>query len=43
MLTIDLGQYRIRDHCNYDLNNSPDFSVFQVEIQDENLIRYYQG
>ena len=44
-LCIELGQYRIKAHCNYDPASSgtTDYSVFQVEILDEKLRHFYKG
>lgn len=44
-MRVDLGQYRIKSHCNYDLQSSgtTDYSVFQVEILDEKLRHFYKG
>lgn len=42
---LDLGLYRIKSHCNYDLQmcGSPGYSVFQVEVLDEKLKKHYGG
>ncbi len=40
-----MGLYRIKSHCNYDLQMclTPNYSVFQIEILDDNLKSYYGG
>lgn len=42
---IDLGQYRVKNHCHYDplTVGTSDFSIFQIEITDEELRQSYQG
>ena len=42
---IELGLYRIKSHCSYDLESvqSTDFSIFQVEIMDAELQSFYKG
>ncbi len=42
---LDLDLYRIKSHCNYDpvSSKTTEFSIFQVEIVNEELQRYYQG
>ena len=43
LLVIDLGLLRIKSHCSYDTAsiNSADYSVFQIEIQNPDLVRDY--
>ena len=42
---IDLNQYRIKNFCHYDptLVNTTDYSIFQIEILNDDLQRFYQG
>ena len=42
---IELGLYRIKNHCHYDMPavGTPDFSIFQIEILSDNLKQHYKG
>ena len=42
---IALPQYRVKSHCNYDpaTTGTTDYSVFLVEVMDEQLRKFYKG
>jgi hypothetical protein len=44
-LLIDLTQYRVKSHCHYDplTVGTSDYSVFQLEVLDEQLRTHYKG
>jgi hypothetical protein len=45
VLILDLGLYRIKSHCHYDMPSvaSQDFSIFQIEILSDELRQHYKG